>query len=77
MHKRPKQMLLTSLTFENANTECEKAIRLWKLRFSFGDLIHATSGSAALDLTLGKHLTSQWIPCYKIDVQVYGPLSPG
>lgn len=44
-------------------------------RLSPGDLMHATSESAALELAVGRHLTlSPQIPCYKIATEVYGPL---
>lgn len=40
--------------------------------------MHATSGSVALELAVGRYLTlSPQIPCYKIATGVYGPLPQG
>lgn len=43
-----------------------------------GELMHTTTGCAALDVATGKHLTlSLKIQCYHTATGVYGPLSSG
>lgn len=47
-------------------------------QLSISDLTHATTGSAALDLAIEKHLTlSPQIQCHKTSTGVYGPLLSG
>lgn len=49
-----------------------------KPQLSVADLMHATTGSAALGVAVDKHLTLFLkTQCYKITAGVYGPLPSG